>query len=206
MISKIKKASNDYLTDKIDKTHFTYIFKEAYHCFLDDSEKQFELEYIPLIPFIHNFAYCEHLSDLELKENAANFVCILERAKNYSYSSFFKLNQPKTKHPIIYEFHKKIIESKEIYFNFIKSLPFERKKIPVTISDVIENLICELITKIDFYNSNETDFDCVNCDDNIVFERAKERLFSLLEYYLGLKAFLFQIEIIPNHRNIYIVI
>lgn len=202
MIIKLKKIVLDYLNDTINKETFIYSCKDIYISFLESPKNQYQLDYILIGPFVHEFAYCNY-TDSELKQCVRDFQDILIGNRSYVYSVFLKL-EPCQK--TLLETYEVFLNSDEIAIAELEMLFYEYIDSPTTVKDIINNLIYDLVSKFNSLLPNESDFDYINCNENISCSKTKDMLNRLVAYFCGIQPFFLQITTIPNGNTIYAII
>ena len=200
MIEEIRNYSIDYLNDKISVDKYIMECKKLYNNVVSDYARINILDNLVIIPFIHEFAYCEY-NDSELKSRVLFFLSVLNGEENYCYSTFLKIQPPdKNKTEEIYLFDN-------LYKTTVNDLisVFNRNiEIPLTIKDIINNIIFDIIDRLDLEQVEESCFNYVNCNENISFSHIEEIIMRLVSYYLGIDTMYIQISINAKGRFFYV--
>lgn len=201
MVEQIRNYSTDFLDGKIDCDKFIMKCKELYSLAISDYTKSIQLDNIIVIPFIHEFAYCEY-KDSELKSQVLNFLSILNGTKSYCYSTFLKLLPPDKNQKEEFDLYCKFngIKIKDLYSVFNHYI-----EKPLTIKDILNNSIFDILDALDLENTDESCFNYINCNENIRFSQIEERILLLLSYYLGINTLFVQVSLFACNNTVYTI-
>lgn len=201
MVEEMRNFSNKFVCGEIDSNEFTMKCKELYSLIISDCIESMKLDNIILIPFIHEFAYYRY-DVLELKEQVLNFLSILNGTQPYFYSTFLKLFPPdeNKKNEFTLYCNFKNIEIKDLYSVFSKYI-----EKPLSIKDILNNYIFDILNRLDLKHIDESCFNYVNSNENISFSQIRDRIFLLLSYYLGINVLFIQISVLENNSIVYTI-
>ena len=177
---------SNYLKGKLSKEEAVQECRSAYHSCITDTERQFDLDAIKCLPFIHELAHSV-CSEQEFRALITEYFMILEHQQEYRYSCILQLNPPATKP-----------ECGQLNAMFRTSVAS-----PQNIKDILHNAVAELIARSEF---PEDDWNCINCNADACETELKNRLDRLLSYYFGEKPFCLQLYSVPLGQDIYIVL
>lgn len=199
--NRIKIDIANYLQNKSARDIFVNHCKEAYEQSLKFDEYNLTLELHLLLPFVHEFAYCRY-TDRELREQVLFLDRLLKGKEEYQYSSFIKLPLPASSDKEMYDLYLnfKNIELSDIYHLFGEAI-----KCPLTFKDILNNCIYDVVSQLDMKNIQESDFDYVNCHEDISYQMVKEKVVTFLSYYLGMKSFYINISVCQGGKTIYMI-
>ena len=145
MIDEIRNNSIDFLDDKINFDEFITECKKLYNSIISDYTKSIMIDNIIIAPFIHEFAYCKY-SDLELKSQVKHFLKLINEEEPYCYSTFFKLQPTNNELDEMYLLNNyneiTIKDLNSVFSHFIEN--------PLTIKDILNNIIFDILDKINF--------------------------------------------------------
>ena len=94
----------------------------------------------------------------------------------------------------------KNIEIKDLYSVFSKYI-----EKPLSIKDILNNYIFDILNRLDLKHIDESCFNYVNSNENISFSQIRDRIFLLLSYYLGINVLFIQISMLENNSIVYTI-
>ena len=202
MIDTFFNHTIQYLSGKITRDTYIQICKEIYSELLSQPEKCMRLNIITAVPFIHEFAYCPY-TERELRAQVQKALSVLDGKQPYSYSSFCKVPIPNETDMVAFQLYANYqdISLTDVQLTFDHSISN-----PLTIKELLYNLIFDIISKVNLEYPSESDFDYVNCGENISFAQVRERIFLLLSYYLGIRMCYIHICILPDNKTWYTIL
>ena len=197
----IKTDIANYLQNKIHGDVLIGHCKEIYEQSLKFDKYNLTLELHMLLPFVHEFAYCKY-TDRELREQVIFLERLLKGKEEYQYSSFLKLSSSNSLDKEMYDLYLNFehTELRDIYYLF-----GEKIKNPKTFKDILYNCIYDIVSKVDATNIQESDFDCVNCHEDISWKMIKGKILDFLSYYLGIKPFYITVSVCQEGKIIYTI-
>ena len=201
MKKKIVDITRNYLQNKINQDNFIQSSKEIYETLVRSATKDIPLDSIIWIPFFHEFAYCRY-TDSEMKLQVAFFCELLNGKRYYQYSSFFKVSLPDVSDKLMYDLY---INFGSVSMTDLYDLFVSRIEIPLTLKDILYNLIYDILSKTDFTNQGESEFDYVNCEEDVSCHCIREKIMNLLSYYLGINPFYVDINFFSNGNVVYTI-
>lgn len=201
-MTEMLNLANEYINGKVDSKVFTQKCKHLYRQAITTCERNMELELLKALPFIHEFAYVSY-SDLELTTQVSYFFDVMNGKKEYHYSTFVQLSAldaPKSK---LYDLYNRF---DDISIEELRQLFTEHIAYKSCLNDILYSAIREIFLNFDANNPSAFDFDSINCCEETIRSKIKDRLHLLLSYYLGLEVFLLQIHSQPNIGTAYTII
>ena len=203
MRQDIKNKIDEYLEYKIEKESLVDYFRNIYEQSLQAEEYSIQLDLIIAIPFIHEFAWAGY-TEVELREQVTFFYEILNGKRKHHDSAFFKLSAPTNEDSRMRSLYQKFpnIELIDLYDIFAVSV-----EKPLTLKDILYNMLVDILSKLDLENQQESDFSYVNCSlEHVSYQNLRERIFKLLAYYLGCEAFYVDVNVFSNGNISYIIL
>lgn len=197
MVDIIKNCVNDYINDLISMDQFVENMKCVYDNVIRSKNMGTDLDIIALISHIHTFAYWRW-SNIELHKEVKGFQNIMLGKVNYNYSAFVKL-------PQIGNSTGGLSASNSISKKTIKDMFSKHIDSPKTVKDIIHNTIYNLVINTDFSCVEESDFEFINCGEDVELSHIETTLHRLIEYYEGLCAFYLHISYDVNSGFTYVI-
>lgn len=203
MIEEVRNKVIAFLNNKISNDNFVQFCRDLYSESIGDRITMFDLDAIIVLPFVHEFA-CYPYTDKERKSEASSFLSILQGNQYYSYSSVFKLPPPNDTNELEHDLYEhwvgNHIDLAVLYPIFVQHI-----ETPKTIKDILNNSIYDILSKLNLERSDENYFDYV-CSEEFSFDQLKQRVVSLLSYYLGISACIVQVTMLSNGSVIYTIV
>lgn len=191
----------EYLNNKICAKEFMSVCEKIYSQSIVENDAD-NLDSIVYLPFIHEFAFWPYLED-ELKEEVVYFSKIHKCEQPYQYSCFFKFSNRKEVDNNL----RKLLQNREtLRLSDLADYFVAPISDPKTLRDIIYNLICDVLSKIDENNWEESDFDYHNLDEEVTYGDIEEIISRYLSYYLGNKKFYLNVQICSDGNKIYTII
>lgn len=198
---EIIEFTTDYLQNKISRDRFVALCKKIYEQSLSSEESSIQLDSIIWLPFIHEFAYCKY-TDLELKRQVTFLNELLSGKQQYHYSSWFKLSCPDSTNKTMYDLYLNFHDVELADLNYLFTELIEN---PVTLKDILHNLIYDILSKLNLSDLEESEFNYVNCCENVSYTNIKEKVLNFFAYYLGIDSFYVDVTVCSTRNTIYTI-